>query len=206
MHAGLEPRLPVGGMGRRLLIVSAIALGMVFVAHALIAPPPGKGDLRLTSPAFKDRDPIPADYTCDGKNSSPPLHWTGVPAAAKSLVLIVEDPDARGGPFTHWVIYDLPPAVSDLAADIPKSESIANDAKQGLNGFKQPGYGGPCPPSGRPHRYFFRIYALDQPLNLKPAATRKEVEEAMATHVVGQGQMMGTYQRKGAHTPRLLDT
>jgi Raf kinase inhibitor-like YbhB/YbcL family protein len=115
---------------------------------------------------------------------------------AKALVLIVDDPDAPSGTWVHWVLYDLPATVSELAEDVAKSQYVAAGAKQGLNDFKHLGYGGPCPPAGKPHRYFFKLYALDAPLDLKPGLTRKDVERAMEKHVVGQAQLMGSYRRK----------
>jgi Raf kinase inhibitor-like YbhB/YbcL family protein len=152
--------------------------------------------MQLTSTAFTEGKPIPAKYTCDGTNVSPPLKWTGTPAQAKSLVLIVDDPDAPVGTWVHWVLYDLPATVGELPEDVAKSESIAQGGRQGVNDFKSLGYGGPCPPGGRSHRYFFRLYALDTVLDLKPGATRKEVDRAMQHHVLAEGQLMGTYQRK----------
>jgi Raf kinase inhibitor-like YbhB/YbcL family protein len=152
--------------------------------------------MQLSSTAFTEGASIPAKYTCDDKNVSPPLKWSGVPSGAKSLALIVDDPDAPSGTWVHWVLYDLPATVSELAEDVAKSQYVAAGAKQGLNDFKRLGYGGPCPPSGKPHRYFFKLYALDASLDLKPGLSRKEVEHAMEKHVVGQAQLMATYKRK----------
>jgi Raf kinase inhibitor-like YbhB/YbcL family protein len=154
------------------------------------------GHMLLTSTAFTEGEPIPAKYTCDDKNLSPPLKWSGAPPGAKSLVLIVDDPDAPAGTWVHWVLYDLPATWSELAEDLPKGQHLPTGAKQGLNDFKHLGYGGPCPPPGRPPRYFFKLYALDASLDLKPGATKKEVERAMENHVLTQGQLMGTYKRK----------
>jgi len=152
--------------------------------------------MQLTSTAFTEGAAIPAKHTCDATNVSPPLKWTGVPASAKSLALIADDPDAPAGTWVHWVLYDLAPTVSELPEDVPKSQSIAGGAKQGLNDFRQLGYGGPCPPRGKPHRYFFKLYALDALLELKPGLTKKDVERAMEKHILAQAQLMGTYQRK----------
>ena len=152
--------------------------------------------MQLTSIAFTEGAAIPAKYTCDASNVSPPLKWSGVPPGAKSLALIVDDPDAPVGTWVHWVLYDLPATTSELAEDVPKSQYIAGGAKQGLNDFRHLGYGGPCPPHGNPHRYFFKLYALASLLDLKPGLTKKDLESAMDKHVLAQGQMMGTYQRK----------
>jgi|SRR5437899_1806695 len=140
-----------------------------------------KATMQLTSPAFNEGGPIAEKYTCDGKNASPPLKWSGTPAGAKSLALIADDPDAPGGAWVHWVLYDIPTTVSALAEDLSKSQYTPEGAKQGLNGFKHLGYGGPCPPPGKPHRYFFKLYALDALLDLKPGAQGVELERAMAS-------------------------
>jgi Raf kinase inhibitor-like YbhB/YbcL family protein len=152
--------------------------------------------MQLTSTAFSEGQPIPAKYTCDGQDTSPPLKWNGVPPATKSLALIADDPDAPVGTWVHWVLYDLPASVTELAEDQPKSQYLPGGAKQGLSDFKHLGYGGPCPPAGKPHRYYFKLYALDTILELKPGATRKEVERAIEKHTVAQCQLMGTYKRK----------
>lgn len=152
--------------------------------------------MQLTSSAFKDGEAIPAQFTCQGRNISPPLIWSGVPGAAKSLALIVDDPDAPSGVWVHWVLYDLPSSTNELSEDVPKSQHIPGGATQGLNDFKHLGYGGPCPPPGKPHRYFFKLYALDKILELKPGASKQDVERAMQGHVLAEGQLMGTYQRR----------
>ena len=122
--------------------------------------------LQIISPAFAAGQPIPDKYTCAGLNVSPPLTWTNPPAGAKSSALIADDPDAPGGTWVHWVIYNLPPSVTSLAEGTPPSPQLPGGAKQGVNDFGQIGYGGPCPPPGKPHRYFFKIYALDTTLDL----------------------------------------
>jgi hypothetical protein len=155
-----------------------------------------RNTMQLTSTAFKEGESIPAKYTCDGTNVSPPLQWSGVPATAKCLVLIADDPDAPMGTWVHWVVYDLPASASQLPEDVPKGEDVPSGGKQGISGFRKLGYGGPCPPPGNPHRYFFKLYALDAPLGLKPGVTKQEVESAMDKHVLAQGQLMGTYKRK----------
>lgn len=180
-------------------IALAVCLSMAGVATVFNSGAADKATrnvMQLTSTAFNEGQPIPAKFTCDEKNVSPPLKWNGVPADARSLVLIADDPDAPVGTWVHWVLYDLPAGASELTEDTPKSQYLPGGAKQGLNDFKRLGYGGPCPPPGKPHRYFFKLYALDRPLELKPGATKKEVEQAMEKHILAQGQLMGTYQRK----------
>jgi len=152
--------------------------------------------LQVTSPAFIEGKEIPVEYTCQGKDISPALKWSGVPTVAKSLVLIADDPDAPMGTWVHWVVFDLPPTTTELTQDTPKSQHLPGGAKHGLNDFKKLGYGGPCPPPGKPHRYFFKLYALDKLLDLKPGATKDDVVKAMEGHVLAEGQLMGTYQRK----------
>jgi hypothetical protein len=152
--------------------------------------------MELTSTAFQHNSPIPAEYTCDGRNISPPLKWGSVPEGVRSLVLICEDPDAPSGTWTHWVIYNIPAEVGGLEAGASTTtETLASGASQGVNDFRRVGYGGPCPPSGR-HRYFFRLYALDAELKLKPGARKQEVVRAMEGHVLATGELMGTYSRK----------
>ena len=152
--------------------------------------------MQLTSSAFSEGEPIPARHTCDDKNVSPPLKWSGAPPGTKSLALIVEDPDAPAGTWVHWVLFDLPANTSELPEDLPKGQRLPNGAKQGLNDFKHLGYGGPCPPQGKLHRYVFKLYAVDSSLDLKPGATKKELEQAMEKHILAQGQLIGTYKRK----------
>jgi hypothetical protein len=151
--------------------------------------------LRLESSAFKDGDTIPHRYTCMGEDLSPPLHWGVPPAATKSFVMIVEDPDAPVGTWVHWVIYDIPLDLRGLTEGIPTKDHLPNGAMQGLNDFKRIGYGGPCPPPGKPHRYYFKLYALDATLNLKPRATKRQVSEACKGHVLAEASLMGRFGR-----------
>lgn len=152
--------------------------------------------LHLTTTAFAEGQPIPRRHAFDDQDLSPTLQWSGVPPAAKSLALICDDPDAPMGTWVHWVIYDLPPATAGLAEGVAKSPELANGAKQGVNDYKRIGYGGPCPPPGKPHRYFFKLYALDAKPDLKPGLMKKDLLKAMDGHVLAEGQLMGTYQRK----------
>lgn len=152
--------------------------------------------IEITSSAFVEGKPIPAKYTCDDRDSSPPLEWKNIPPVAKSLALIADDPDAPVGTWVHWVLYDLPPTTTQLPENLDKSQYVLGGTKQGINDFRRLGYGGPCPPSGKPHRYFFKLYALDKMLNLNPGLTKKDVLKAMEGHVLAEGQLMGTYQRR----------
>jgi Raf kinase inhibitor-like YbhB/YbcL family protein len=154
-----------------------------------------KSETKLTSTAFKEGEAIPRGYTCDGANVSPPLEWTGVPKSAKTIAVIVDDPDAPAGTWVHWVLYNLPAAGLGLIENTPQTETLNGGGVQGKNDFGKIGYGGPCPPSGT-HRYYFKFYALDSELALKPGATKADVEKAMEGHVVGQAQLMGTYRRE----------
>ncbi|HYX28011.1 MAG TPA: YbhB/YbcL family Raf kinase inhibitor-like protein [Pyrinomonadaceae bacterium] len=150
--------------------------------------------IKLSSSAFKDSGPIPKQYTCDGVNISPPLEWTGIPKTGKTIAIIADDPDAPAGTWVHWIVYNLPAESIGLIENTPATDEIKGGGFQGRNDFKDIGYGGPCPPSGT-HRYFFKIYALDSELPLKAGATKAEVENAMAGHIVGQGQLIGTYRK-----------
>jgi len=150
----------------------------------------------LTSAAFQDGATIPRKHTCDGVDVSPPLAWSGAPAGTRGFALIADDPDAPGGTWVHWVLYHLPAEVFELPENIAKVESLdLGGARQGRNDFRRPGYGGPCPPPGPAHRYFFKLYALDTRLELKAGAQKKDVEAAMEGHVLGSAQLMGTYAR-----------
>ena len=155
--------------------------------------------LSITSPAFQPGGPIPTQYTCEGRDASPPLAWNGVPAAAKSLVLIVDDPDAPdpAAPrmtWVHWVLFNIPPGSGGLPDGVA-SKALPAGTAEGMTDFKRTGWGGPCPPIGR-HRYYFKLYALDATLTLKRHPTKKQVEQAMAGHVLAETQLMGTYQKQ----------
>jgi Raf kinase inhibitor-like YbhB/YbcL family protein len=151
--------------------------------------------VELTSRAFREGDVIPSKFTCDGADVSPALDWANVPAGAKSLALICDDPDAPGGTWVHWLVYGVAADRRSLGEGVPAAPVIQGLCIQGRNDFKRIGYGGPCPPPGKPHRYFFKLYALDSTLDLKPGAKKPEVEKAMKGHVLAQGQLMGKYQR-----------
>ena len=149
----------------------------------------------LTSPAFQEGETIPKKYTCEGPDVSPPLHWSVPPAGTHSYVVIADDPDAPVGTWVHWVIYDLPLDLRGLPEGVPAKERVLDGALQGLNDFKRVGYGGPCPPPGKPHRYFFKLYALDTVLDLKPRETKVRVLQACKGHILGEAQLMGRFGR-----------
>ena len=155
----------------------------------------GEMVLSVSSPAFQEGDKIPSKYTCEGQDVSPALTWGEPPVGAQSFALIIDDPDAPGGVFTHWVIFNIPPDSRQLAEAIPTQAQLTTGASQGKNDFGRIGYGGPCPPPGRSHRYQFTLCALDQPLDLKAGASKKQVIDAMQGHILAQGQLTGTYQR-----------
>lgn len=151
--------------------------------------------LSISSPAFQDGERIPAKYTCQGQDISPPLEWNRVPNETQSLALIVDDPDAPSGVFTHWVIFNLPPDSRELPEAVPAASQLPSGALQGKNDFGKIGYGGPCPPPGYPHRYRFTLYALNRQLELKAGSSKKQVLHTMEGHILAQGQLTGTYQR-----------
>ncbi len=149
----------------------------------------------ISSSAFSAGEAIPKKFTCDGPDVSPKLAWSDPPAKPQSFALIMDDPDAPGGTWVHWVLYDLPADTKELAEAVAKQEQLANGARQGRNDFGKVGYGGPCPPPGKPHRYFFKLYALDAKLNLKAGASKADVERAMKSHILAQAELMGRYSR-----------
>lgn len=151
-------------------------------------------NMHLTSAAFAEGQPIPEKHTCDGKDVSPPLKWTDPPAGTRSLALIVDDPDAPAGIWVHWVLYGLSPETTSLPEGVDRSQYVLQGARQGLNDFKRLGYGGPCPPRGKPHRYFFKLYALDTKLDVDPGLTKAELLQAMEGHELAMGELMGLYE------------
>ena len=151
--------------------------------------------IEVTSPAFKAGETIPEKYSCDGADLSPPLEWSQAPEGPKSVALICEDPDAPRGMWVHWVLWGLPPDSTSLPEAVPPDTVLANSGRQGKNDWGRIGYGGPCPPPGRAHRYFFKLYALDTGLELQPGATRKDLLAAIDGHILAEGQLMGMYKR-----------
>jgi len=173
-------------------------MGLAILGQGIHAEEDTAMTLKLTSTAFTHEGDIPKLHTCEGKDVSPPLAWSGVPANAKSLALIVDDPDAPdpAAPkmtWVHWVLYDLPPSATALAQGVAPNELPAG-TRQGVSDFKRTGYGGPCPPIGR-HRYFFKLYALDAMLPDLKKPGKPEVEKAMKGHILAQSVLIGTYEK-----------
>ena len=193
---------------RLLLLAGAALLLACGAARSASAVGPGHGSDRqsqqqggrvmaftLSTTAFADGGAIPIRYTCDAADLSPALSWKDVPQGARTLALIADDPDAQAGTWTHWILWNIPPRASFLPEGMPPVETLDNGTRQGRNDFRRLGYGGPCPPPGKPHRYFFKLYALNARLDLKPGAARGELEEAMKGHIVAQAVWMGTCKR-----------
>jgi len=149
----------------------------------------------LKSPDFTASGTIPRQFTCEGADLSPALQWIDPPAATQSFSLIADDPDAPVGTWVHWVLFDLPATLRALPQNFPKTEQSADGSRQGRNDFGRIGYSGPCPPPGKLHRYFFKLYALDTKLDLKPGASKKDVERVMKGHILAQGEYMGRFSR-----------
>jgi Raf kinase inhibitor-like YbhB/YbcL family protein len=150
--------------------------------------------MKITSPAFKENSAIPARYTCDGEDVSPPLEWSDLPENTKTVALICDDPDAPKHDFAHWVMFNVSPEQRRLAEHVPAEPQLASGARQGKNDFGRVGYGGPCPPSGT-HRYRFALYALDTELDVPPSAPRDRVLQAMHGHVLETAELKATYSR-----------
>jgi Raf kinase inhibitor-like YbhB/YbcL family protein len=150
--------------------------------------------IHVESSVFSEGGQIPSRYTCDGRDISPPLSWSGVPEGTKSLALICDDPDAPGKTWVHWVLFNLPPRIKELPEGVPALETISGGGEQGTNDFRKIGYGGPCPPSGT-HRYMFKLYALDTEVALASGATRADLDRAMKGRVLAEGALTGKYSR-----------
>jgi Raf kinase inhibitor-like YbhB/YbcL family protein len=151
--------------------------------------------LSISSPSFSSGGDIPKKFTCDGADVSPQLIWTEPPSGTKSLALLVDDPDAPAGNWNHWTLWNLPANTRGLPEGFSKTPNLTNGTEQGKNDFRKTGYNGPCPPPGKPHRYFFNLFALDVKLDLKPGASKRELEDAMKGHILAQAEWMGRYGR-----------
>ena len=149
----------------------------------------------LSSQSFQNGSDIPKKFTCDGPDVSPQLKWNDPPPNTLSFALIMDDPDAPAGTWVHWVLYDLPADTGELPEGVRKQEQLSSGARQGRNDFGKIGYGGPCPPPGKAHRYFFKLYALDTKLNLKSGATKADLERAMKGRILAQAELIGRYGR-----------
>lgn len=195
-----DPEIRGATIGKQLFFILAALIVFCSIMSACTGVEPATQEevkmvLSLSSTAFEEEDKIPVTYTCDGQDISPPLVWGDPPQVTGVFALIVDDPDAPGGVFTHWVLFNLPATFHQLGEGIPAQEQLENGTLQGKNDFSRIGYGGPCPPHGRAHRYRFTIYALDQSVDLKPGSSKKQLLDAMKGHILAQGQLIGTYQR-----------
>jgi Raf kinase inhibitor-like YbhB/YbcL family protein len=186
------------------LLRASVILSVCVASAALLDPveaalrrqaPGAPVSFQLSSSAFSPNESIPKKFTCDGNNVSPQLSWTGSPHTVQSFALVMDDPDAPAGTWVHWILYNLPLDSWELTENVPPREQLPNGARQARNSFNQIGYGGPCPPPGKPHRYFFKLYALDIKLRLRPNPTKADVERAMQTHIVAQAELIGLYSR-----------
>lgn len=173
---------------RRAALLAGVALSVSAAASAMA--------FEVQSPAFPRHGDVPARYTCDGGDRSPALRWTDPPAGTKSLALVVEDPDAPAGTWTHWIVYGMPASARELPEGVPARDTVAGVGRQGMNDFHKVGYGGPCPPRGPAHRYVFRLYALDADPALPPRRTKADLLEAIEAHVVAQAELVGRYRRR----------
>ena len=189
-----------GNFSNKLAAIFLSGIFTTMLLHLNIAVSAEKGgepmSFTINSTAFKEGGTIPKQYSCDGADISPQLSLEGAPAGTRSFALIMDDPDAPVGTFNHWVLYDLPGDTKGLSEGIPKEPTLPNGAKQGITSFRRIGYGGPCPPKGPAHRYFFTIYALDVPtLGPGPRASKDDVEKNMKGHIIGKAVIMGKYGR-----------
>lgn len=179
-------------MRRPVLLLLTLML-LAFTSTNLLAQRAGTMFSAKTS-AFTEGATVPKKYTCDGADVSPALDWSSAPAGTKALALIADDPDAPVGTWIHWIAWNIPPDHS-LPENVQKTETLPDGTRQGKNDFRRIGYGGPCPPPGKPHRYFFKLYALDATLKVQPGSSRGELETAMKGHVLGHAEVMGKYGR-----------
>jgi Raf kinase inhibitor-like YbhB/YbcL family protein len=150
---------------------------------------------QLNCPRFGSGETIPREFTGDGTDHSPPLNWTDPPAGTQSFALVCEDPDAPRGTWIHWVLFNIPADQRSLEVGIPAESELPSQARHGITDFKTYGYGGPAPPPGKPHRYIFRLYALDTLLNLPPGSTRIQLTAEMNGHILGEAMLIGYYKR-----------
>lgn len=192
-------------MGNRVIRSVLRMVMMVFIPGILLSsgcitdtsrgPEKTGAPINLSSDAFRNGGEISPVYTCKGQDISPRLTWEGVPNGTKSIALIMDDPDAPGGTFSHWIMYNIPPELKALPAAIPSNQSLSDGSRQGINDFRRTGYSGPCPPSGKSHRYYFRLYALDTSLPQTGSLTRDTLLKSIEGHVIGKGELMGFFRR-----------
>jgi Raf kinase inhibitor-like YbhB/YbcL family protein len=185
-------------MHKRLLSLAAAVAAAAFLfsscGSAEPAAAPDEAVMTVTSPAFTNGGAIPVKYTCDGEDISPALSWSGAPSGTLSSAIVMDDPDAPGGTFTHWLVYDIPAVIHGLPEAAPAMPEFETGMKQGNNGFGKTGYGGPCPPKGSSHHYVFTVYALDITIDLPAGASKSQVLAAIEGHILGRGQLTGTFR------------
>jgi hypothetical protein len=177
------------------LLVGATAAALLLANPTASWAQKKRTKFELTTSSFTAGGNIPKQFTCEGEDISPSLVWTEPPPGTQSFALIMDDPDAPMGTFVHWVAYNLPATTRQLPDRVPRNDDLAGGGLQGRNDFGRTGYGGPCPPPGKPHRYFFKLYALDSKLNLQSRIRKKDLEQAMKGHVLAEAQLMGRYGR-----------
>ena len=202
----LQPHDPAGS-ATRLRFCQVLAFVFLLIAYSptsamFAAPRLSRGEgkdsamsLAISSPSFPNGGDIAKQFTCDGADLSPQLSWTNPPAGTKSFALLVDDPDAPVGNWNHWAAWNLPPTLRSLPEGVAKTAHLPDGTEQGMNDFRKPGYNGPCPPAGKPHRYYFKLFALDTKLDLKSGAGKHDLERAMKGHILAQAEWMGRYQR-----------
>ena len=179
----------------RMRPIRRVAVLLVLISGITFAQSRGGRTFHLTSSAFASGAGIPTQHTCKGEDVSPALEWTGAPPNTATFAIIMDDPDAPAGTWVHWVMWNIPGTAQSLPEGVAKHEQLDNGGRQGRNSFGKIGYNGPCPPPGQTHRYFFRIYALDQKLDLPAGATRSQLDSAMKGHILAQSDYMGTFHR-----------
>lgn len=179
---------------RFLISTGILILGLTIVSTKIRQKGGQAMAFELTSPAFTSGGAIPRQYTCDGKNISPPLQWNDPPSDTQSFALIADDPDAPMGTWVHWVFFNLPASTRALPEAVPPEAELSDESRHGRNSWRRLGYGGPCPPSGT-HRYFFKLYALDTVLTLSAGASKEQLLQAMKGHILMQTELMGVYTR-----------
>ena len=179
----------------KLMCAAAAAVALVGCKSASLSPspPPGKSpqSVGVTSPAFSASSPIPAGNTCDGAEQSPGLSWTAMPDGVQSIAIIVDDPDAPQGTFTHWIVWNIAPDARTIGEG---GNGGLGGGVSGTNDFGKTGYGGPCPPKGQLHHYHFKVYGLDAKVDLRPSDKRADLDKALSGHVLAQGDLVGTFQ------------
>ncbi|HVZ16118.1 MAG TPA: YbhB/YbcL family Raf kinase inhibitor-like protein [Terriglobales bacterium] len=179
-------------------VVLTIAGYTVIISTLLAQTAPETGKvmtLQISAISFPAVGTIPKTFTCDGQDVSPLLRWTEAPSSTKAFALIADDPDAPAGTWTHWLMWNIPPSTHELHEGISKNAQLPDGARQGQNDFKKIGYNGPCPPPGKPHRYYFKLFALDAPLEVKSGASRAQLEDAIQQHTLAHAEVMGRYGR-----------